>query len=321
MSSSPTLHPTGRPTRGGFSFIEVLFAVMILGIGFILIAGVFPVALSQTAASQEESSAATIARSAAATLSQIPRSRQLFVRSATDTGMAPPEKAEAGSWPRAFRFQEDFLAGYDVGTTTTDKFALIRADVINQNDPRYAWIAMVMRYRDPSGQPASTAQAIVVPVKARNTSTFSFPDLQQNLVPVPVTVTLIEGNANPDQVRITGARATAAAPGAVIVLVGGKSGDPTVPVNDNSGRPVAGRSYRLGNLVSGGGANVTYELAPGGDMSVFPGKVGAGTTNTQEVSNTPAFLVGQQLLDPAGSDYGGGSMVLGVYTMTIPLND
>jgi hypothetical protein len=43
-----------RPRQGGFNFSEVLFAVMILGIGFIMIAAIFPVALQQTKQTGEE---------------------------------------------------------------------------------------------------------------------------------------------------------------------------------------------------------------------------------------------------------------------------
>ena len=45
----------------GFSFVEVLFAVIILGVGFIMIAAVFPVAIRQTKSTIDETSAATIA--------------------------------------------------------------------------------------------------------------------------------------------------------------------------------------------------------------------------------------------------------------------
>jgi hypothetical protein len=43
-----------RARQGGFNFCEVLFAVMILGIGFIMIAAIFPVALQQTKQTGEE---------------------------------------------------------------------------------------------------------------------------------------------------------------------------------------------------------------------------------------------------------------------------
>jgi hypothetical protein len=44
--------------RPGFSFAEILFAVMILGIGFIMVAAIFPVAIAQTAQSTEDTTAA-----------------------------------------------------------------------------------------------------------------------------------------------------------------------------------------------------------------------------------------------------------------------
>src|SRR5256885_1959303 len=61
-----------RPlARRGFSFAEILFAVMILGIGFIMLAAIFPVAIKQTAQTGEESVAAAIAREATSTLTSL----------------------------------------------------------------------------------------------------------------------------------------------------------------------------------------------------------------------------------------------------------
>src|SRR4051812_45135556 len=61
--------------RGGFSFVEVLFAVMILGIGFILIAGVFPVAIAQTQSNGDETVGAAAARNAVRYLESVPNTR------------------------------------------------------------------------------------------------------------------------------------------------------------------------------------------------------------------------------------------------------
>ncbi|MFT3788992.1 MAG: prepilin-type N-terminal cleavage/methylation domain-containing protein [Tepidisphaeraceae bacterium] len=49
----PTVHRP-LPTRSGFTFIEVLFAVIILGIGMIMIAGMLPVAIKQGQESQQD---------------------------------------------------------------------------------------------------------------------------------------------------------------------------------------------------------------------------------------------------------------------------
>jgi hypothetical protein len=46
----------------GFSFTEILFAIMILGIGFIMVAAMFPVAIHQTETSRQETVGAAIAR-------------------------------------------------------------------------------------------------------------------------------------------------------------------------------------------------------------------------------------------------------------------
>src|SRR5258705_9620516 len=54
-----------RTLRHGFTFTEVMFAVILLGIGFIMLAGMFPVAIQQTQTNVEESTGSTVARAAA----------------------------------------------------------------------------------------------------------------------------------------------------------------------------------------------------------------------------------------------------------------
>lgn len=58
----PGLRGSGRARQAGFNFTEVLFAVMILGIGFIMIAAIFPVAIQQTKLTGEEVQASTTGR-------------------------------------------------------------------------------------------------------------------------------------------------------------------------------------------------------------------------------------------------------------------
>lgn len=60
--------------RPGFSFTEILFAIMILGIGFIMVAAMFPAALQQTDNSTQETIAAAVARSGVAYVSQLGQS-------------------------------------------------------------------------------------------------------------------------------------------------------------------------------------------------------------------------------------------------------
>src|SRR4051794_22937892 len=63
MRASVPFSPA-RPRRraaSGFSFVEVLFAVMILGVGFIMVAAVFPVAIQQAQNASDESVSAAVA--------------------------------------------------------------------------------------------------------------------------------------------------------------------------------------------------------------------------------------------------------------------
>src|SRR3954471_2365584 len=60
-----------RNRARGFSFTEIMFAVIILGVGFIMVAAIFPVAIQQAKNTNEETTAAAIARGAATYLSGV----------------------------------------------------------------------------------------------------------------------------------------------------------------------------------------------------------------------------------------------------------
>src|SRR4051794_13542623 len=61
MTTTPTSHQRSPGAwRGGFTFLEVLFAIIVLGIGFIMVAAMFPAALKQTQASVEDTAAGSI---------------------------------------------------------------------------------------------------------------------------------------------------------------------------------------------------------------------------------------------------------------------
>lgn len=127
---------TRRARQGGFNFTEVLFAVMILGIGFIMVAAIFPVALLQSKTTQEESAAAAIARGGANYIEQI----------ATDAIMP-----ETGGVVRSL-----------------DQLRELRGTLMVTADSRYAWIPF---YRRGAGSPF--AQVYMLPVAVRNESSYS----------------------------------------------------------------------------------------------------------------------------------------------------
>src|SRR5579884_2410368 len=64
-----TTRPSTIAPRRGFSFVEVLFAVLILGVGLILVAAVFPVGIAQTQENEQETQSAAQVGAAVATLS------------------------------------------------------------------------------------------------------------------------------------------------------------------------------------------------------------------------------------------------------------
>ena len=98
LRQSKIRNPKSKIARGrpGFSFVEVLFAVMILGIGFILIAGVFPVAIAQTQSNGEETVGAAIGRNAVAYLSQVSITGDVTYAQANQNGWIPTQP-----WPGA----------------------------------------------------------------------------------------------------------------------------------------------------------------------------------------------------------------------------
>jgi type II secretory pathway pseudopilin PulG len=114
--------PTSR--HRGFNFIEVLFAVILLGLGFIMIAGVFPVAMQQTTQTANETTAALVARDA--------------FREIQSLGDVTNATANFSSLPSVTQL--------DVGS--------IKNDAYYQSDRRYAWVAYYWRQNptDPFAQ-------------------------------------------------------------------------------------------------------------------------------------------------------------------------
>lgn len=330
MSRSSRLRPARlRSARAGFSFVEVLFAVMILGIGFIMIAGVFPAAISQTAATQEETIAPQIARGAVTVLSELPY-KDLLVPVNT---LNPREESVERFDEENVLVLPELYEVFPKNPNNIKPWELIKHAQILPENPRFAWIPMIHRLpvnRD--GEAPREARVIVVSVQVRQRDQFTENDLKQydngvnraygTLMPLLVKVNVTEGGNDVDVLRFdqdgqTSQNNRAAAPGAVVVI---RKGD------DKENRSAVGRVYRLGNPL----ANETdaYELLPGNDMYVDPGPngrienpPGSGDDKSENTGNTrneyhEAYLIGQGLADPSRAvrEYAGGSMVIGVYS-------
>ena len=136
-----------KPKRRGFSFVEILFAVMILGIGFIMIAGIFPVAINQTQSNGDETIAATTARQGAAIIASMPNTAALMVSDGTVHRFGPSGLTASVS---------------GVGTSSDPDMALwnqLNGAQVLSEDPRYAWVPFYCRRNDAYGQKGDWGQS------------------------------------------------------------------------------------------------------------------------------------------------------------------
>jgi len=145
--------------RRGFTFTEILFAVILLGIGFIMLAAMFPVAIQQTQLNGEETAGASVGAAGAKYVEQIASEATL----PPNGGLTP---LPLMAWRQ------------------------LQKNMICAQDRRFAWVPF---YRRVAGQ--NYAQVIILAVQARNTGTFTDADLQPqvlsagpNLSPRSVTV-------------------------------------------------------------------------------------------------------------------------------------
>ena len=98
--SCPPRLPADRRAHG-FSFVEILFAIAVLGIGFIMLAAIFPVGLQQTKLTLDETTAAGNARAAVAVISELADKPAQYPSTPPgtmiDTTILPA--TYAGTWP------------------------------------------------------------------------------------------------------------------------------------------------------------------------------------------------------------------------------
>src|SRR5688572_27464101 len=73
-----TTNNSAAPRRSGFTFTQLIFAVILLRIGFITLAGMFPVAIQQTAQPQQETAGASLALTAVKQISQYAMQDTIF---------------------------------------------------------------------------------------------------------------------------------------------------------------------------------------------------------------------------------------------------
>ena len=252
----------------GFSFTEVLFAVMILGVGFIMVAAIFPVAIQQARTSTEETTGASVSRGGANYLEKIATN---ITMPATDNVVVGPDF--------------DGLPGMQDGVTIATS---IRGSLVTPSDSRFAWVPFYRRAGIPD-QPLTWspfAQVYMVPVLARAESAFvnGGPLVLQGPSGVfpngraVIRGNLVDGlNGAPDTITFTTtAELDVLSEGAFVILAdatgagNGVIGSEQGPKWDREVAPhVQGRVYRLGNPVPPqrpADPPTTWELMPGFDF-------------------------------------------------------
>jgi Tfp pilus assembly protein PilV len=301
--------------RAGYSFTEVMFAVVVLGVGFIMIAAMFPVAMSQQQSTQQETNAASLARSAMAYFEATATNGMLPV-----TGLDLPVGEESTDRNGHVFSIRNPQASTPVRTLTTaappTPWDVMKGTLINTGNSRYG---MAMFYKR-AGEPAepntwkSYAQVIVVIAQVRNRSTYKpGEDIAQSPEPTlynlqgrPVAVTITDDGIGPNvnQVaRFSGANAGSVAEGSYVIIA-----------DDNLAAPnegaMNGHVFRVGTKLPGVDE---WELSPGNEFKPFDLDGTGGAPIIEGLTNAGAFIIGRNTTATAGT-YDGPAQDIAVYT-------
>lgn len=290
-----------RAQSRGFTLTEVMFAVILLGIGFIMVAAMFPVALRQTKSSLDETIAAQLGRSALGAVEAL-ATDNLTVRydpldkSATPTLVSDAATGKYSTMPatggavRMFTGSLINTYGAPANIDEIRTWESFKGDFILKSDPRYAWTMVYRREGTPGvvSTWSDVAQVYIfltqraeppfagAPHTATDPSDITFyaaDPFLPNLAPKPIRLILTEQTEDqgiPDIVSFVSTTAdTFIQPPAI--------GDGAfVIVTDD---PVArGKVYRVGPRADGA-AELSYELMPGWDMPVTDASLISGLDN------------------------------------------
>jgi type II secretory pathway pseudopilin PulG len=300
-TSSDTMNITSpsivhrMPVRRGFSFAEVMFAVIILGIGFIMVAAIFPVAIQQTRLTVDESTAAGVARQAAAVLEQVVAGSE--TAAAGGKPLFPATVTSATQPPSVFPIRRQ---GVMPGTLPPDElWSRLRGSFISDTDPRFAWTIV---YRRATGSPFIQVYIFVLQQRARTTfdtrDVLPTPSNLANLQARRVNTRVVpSASAEPDTIVVTSPNPNqkSEAEGAFIVIADGAD---------------SGHVYRLGTYrgpASGGGE--LYEVDPGYDVP-----------NTASLATVNAWIVGRGFDPPGAANPTGPAMDVAFYTTFLTVN-
>ena len=324
-------HRRAPRLAAAFSFVEVLFAVMILGVGFIMLAAMFPVAIQQAQTNSDETVSAAIAWNALTTIQE--KLTDMDLLPARPVNPPPTLTPQHPGLVRSFRDPQAIGVpwlkdGMDRGRSIRDDASLppvilrqpkdylwnrIKGESVVVDDRRYAWVAFYQRHiRSVSPvEPFPYAQVMVVVVRSRERSEYGAADLGNdlaNLQPRPVTFNLTGDGAGPrvDQVvRFTGGAASVAEGSYLVVafdrLPAASAGGMEPPYGFMNSHV-----FRIGNSL---GDN-RWELSP--ETEFRQGTVDSALVNG--LTNASGYVIGRTR---TGTTTEGQAQDVAVYTMMI----
>jgi type II secretory pathway pseudopilin PulG len=219
--------PLPRSARAAFTFIEVLFAVILLGIGFIMVAAIFPVAIAQTQATANETAGTLVARDAV---------RMIQANATTlNFPQTPLPPATPATPPATINTVTPFTAAQQAAISSN----------FMTGDGRFAWTAFYRR-------PGLTDPFMQVWVFALQNADY-LNGTTALATPVPITCALVYNAAGSGTITIT-TPPVSATEGAFVLITDAAAG---------ASSPLNGRVLRLGSQSPTAGL---FDLQPGYDL-------------------------------------------------------
>jgi hypothetical protein len=342
--------------RGGFSFAEVMFAVIVLGIGFIMIAAIFPVAIGQTQASLSDSAGVTVGQTGVIAVTQLLQEGGTPVSLPTVPVAIPAPYGDVSSYMNVttppYALGDGIVHPIEgTGTLTpSSRWDRLKGSFIDTADPRFAWIPVGYKIPDESGGSVGdpktvgrTAQIYILAIQSQSKPIFDMSDFTasssasgifngiSSAHPKVFTGVDIKDNDPAygiDTVKFTGADPfkDAIATGAYILISNDHLDTNADADIKKNGKIANGLYYRLGaNL-----APNVWELQPGNDFT--PIRVAPGPDNitgtaddifVNEIPTADVLMVGKGYNDNTNpSGFEGGAMdllMLPPITVQLPL--
>jgi type II secretory pathway pseudopilin PulG len=207
--------------RPAFTFLEVLFSVMILGIGMIMVAAMFPAALKQTQANVEDGSSASIAQLADNTVRLYADSKDVPLASppvdTLDRLLTTTSDISVAGTPFVYSFHDPRAP---MGAApAAELWQLVSPNLVLPNDPQYAWVPLFSRGKITPATGSKTNPGLeqsfrlfLIPVRCRNRSSGYIGNPSASGSDVAVDQTNDPANLDPALVSVTFNVATSTAP-------------------------------------------------------------------------------------------------------------